>query len=80
MITVRIDYVAMLREQAGRASESRNTNAATAEAVYRETQAAYTFTIPVAALRVAINDRMANWTDPVRDGDRLVFLPPSSGG
>ena len=31
-------------------------------------------------LRVAVNDYFAKWTDPMSDGDSVVFITPVAGG
>ncbi len=75
-----IEYVAMLRERAGRSEESIIIEAETASDVYTEICRRYGFSLPQSSLRVAINDRICQWRDQVQSGDRLLFLPPSSGG
>jgi molybdopterin converting factor subunit 1 len=32
------------------------------------------------SLSVAVNRRYAQWTDPLGEGDELVFIPPVAGG
>lgn len=31
-------------------------------------------------IRVAINQKYAQWDDAIKDGDELAFLPPVTGG
>ena len=31
-------------------------------------------------LRVAINETFGDWSQPLEEGDRVVFLPPVAGG
>jgi MoaE-MoaD fusion protein len=33
-----------------------------------------------ASLSVAVNRRYAPWTEPLGEGDELVFIPPVAGG
>jgi len=77
---VRVQYVAMLREQAGMQEQVITTDAATAAGLYSELATLHGFTYPAASLRVAINDRVSNWSAPLSGGDLVLFLPPSSGG
>lgn len=77
---VRIDYYAMLREQAGCAHEERATEAATVRELYRELAQTRGFDLPEARLRVAVNDSLVGWDTPLREGDRVVFIPPVAGG
>jgi molybdopterin converting factor subunit 1 len=80
MPDVEVQYFALLREQAGRSSERVATPAATAAELYDELRLRYGFTLPVALLRVAVNDEFCAWTTPLRTGDRVVFIPPVAGG
>ena len=78
--TVEIRYFAILREQRGLAQEKIATDAATAAQLYDELRAQHGFTLESDRLRVAVNDDFAPWRTPLRDGDRLVFIPPVAGG
>ena len=80
MSTVEVQYYALLREQAGRTHERLETRAATAAALYAELRARYAFTLGVAQLRVAIDGEFAEWDAVLRDGARVVFIPPVAGG
>lgn len=80
MKQVHVEYVAMLRERAGVREESRTTAADTAAELYDEIAARHGWTFSRAAIRVAINGSITGWSAPVRDNDRILFLPPSSGG
>jgi molybdopterin converting factor subunit 1 len=78
--TVEVQYFAILREQRGLAKEKVSTAAATAAQLYDELRARHGFTLESGRLRVAVNDDFAPWQAPLRDGDRLVFIPPVAGG
>ncbi len=80
MTDVHIQYFAVLREQAGRSEERRQTAAATPAELYEEVRAAHGFALPRAMLRVAVNDEFCDWSRPLRAGDRVVFIPPVAGG
>ena len=58
MKTIHIEYFAILREQADRASESLVTDAETAEALFQELQSAHGFAAP-SNFKVAINDEFS---------------------
>ncbi|MCS6947309.1 MAG: molybdopterin converting factor subunit 1, partial [Steroidobacteraceae bacterium] len=77
---LRVQYFALLREQAGRSAEVLTTSAQTAAELYAQLQARYRFTLPVSALRVAINGEFADWEQPLHAGDEVVFIPPVAGG
>lgn len=78
--TIRVQYFALLREQSGKDEETLRTGAQTAGELYTELQKVYRFTLPERSLRVAINDQFADWQTSLKSGDRVVFLPPVSGG
>lgn len=80
MKRIRVEYFAMLREQAGRHEEEVATNAPTAAALYRELCSRYSFTLGAEQMKVAINDDFAGWDTPLVDGARVVFVPPIAGG
>jgi molybdopterin converting factor small subunit len=56
------------------------TPASTPAGLYAELRALHGFSLPQAMLRVAVNDRFCEWSQPLADGDRVVFIPPVAGG
>ena len=80
MITVQVQYFAILREQRGLTQEKLTTPATTPAALYDELRARHHFTVPGDRVRAAVNDTFVGATDPLRDGDRIVFIPPVAGG
>lgn len=77
---VRVQYFALLREQAGRSDESLVTTAHTPRELYDELKARYPFTLAAEMLRVAVNTEFGDWSQPLADGDAVVFIPPVAGG
>lgn len=80
MITLHIQYFAILREQRGVSQEKLMTPATTPAAVYDELRARHNFTLPSDRVRAAVNDAFVSATAPLCDGDRIVFIPPVAGG
>jgi molybdopterin synthase sulfur carrier subunit len=80
MISIDVQYYALLREQAGTSRERVATSAATAEALYQELRARHQLTPDVSQLRVAIDGEFADWHDALHDGAEVVFIPPVAGG
>ncbi len=80
MITVHLEYFAILREQRGLARETLATTAATPAELYAELRARHGFTLPRDRVRAAVNDEFVAATAPLREGDRVVFIPPVAGG
>ncbi len=80
MPRVNLRYYALLREQAGRASETLDTAAATPSSLYAELATRHGFRLPASQLRVAVNSAFCDWEQPLADGDEVVFIPPVAGG
>jgi molybdopterin-guanine dinucleotide biosynthesis protein A len=77
---LKIQYYAILREQAGRSEETLETIATTPADVYAQLHARYGFTLDREQLKVAVNSEFSDWTRTLRSGDALVFIPPVAGG
>ena len=80
MMTLTVQYFAILREQRGLASEKLATAAVTPTALYEELRAKHGFTLPADRVRAAVNDEFVAADASLRDGDRVVFIPPVAGG
>jgi molybdenum cofactor guanylyltransferase len=77
---IRVQYFALLREQAGRSEEILNTRARTPRELYQELAARYPFTLPADLLRVAVNAEFGDWNQALKSRDAVVFIPPVAGG
>lgn len=77
---IRVQYFALLREQAGRSDESLTTSARTPRELYEELRKRYPFSLAPEMLRVAVNTEFGDWSQPLADGDAVVFIPPVAGG
>lgn len=77
---IRVQYFALLREQAGRSEESLVTTAHTPRELYEELKTRYPFSLAPEMLRVAVNTEFGDWAQPLADGDAVVFIPPVAGG
>lgn len=77
---ISVQYYALLREQAGRSSESLVTTAATPRELYEQLKARYPFSLAPEMLRVAVNSEFGEWEQALEDGDSVVFIPPVAGG
>lgn len=77
---INIQYYALLREQAGRSSESLVTAANTPRELYQELKGRYPFSLPPEMLRVAVNSEFGDWGQRLSEGDSVVFIPPVAGG
>jgi molybdopterin converting factor subunit 1 len=80
MIGITVRYFAAFREQANRSSETLTTGAGTVSELFGQLAERHGFADPMGRCKVAINDEMADWNAPVRDGDVVLFFPPVAGG
>lgn len=77
---LKIQYFALMREQAGRSEETLETVAATPADLYSELHARYGFTLSREQLKVAVNSEFSDWSRKLSAGDAVVFIPPVAGG
>lgn len=77
---LRVRYFALLREQAGRTEEVLETHARSPADLYAELRTRHPFTLPSELLRVAVNEEFGDWSQPLAEGDVVVFIPPVAGG
>lgn len=78
--TLRVQYYAILREQAGRSEETLDTQAATPAELYDELRQRHPFQLAASQLKVALNSEFSDWNTQLRQGDTVVFIPPVAGG
>jgi molybdopterin-guanine dinucleotide biosynthesis protein A len=77
---LRVQYFALLREQARCSEEAVSTRAATPRELFAELSLRHGFTLPAEMLKVAVNADFADWSQPLKAGDAVVFIPPVAGG
>jgi molybdopterin-guanine dinucleotide biosynthesis protein A len=77
---LRVQYFALMREQAGRSEETLETAAATPAELYGELASRHGFTLAREQLKVAVNSEFSTWSRPLAAGDDVVFIPPVAGG
>lgn len=77
---IRVQYFALLREQAGRREETVETSARTPAELFQELSARHRFTLAPDMLKVAVNSEFRDWSHPLKGGDAVVFIPPVAGG
>lgn len=78
--SLRVQYFALLREQAGRRDEDLQSTASTPRDLYAELAARHGFTLAPEHLKVAVNTEFSDWSRPLAAGDTVVFIPPVAGG
>jgi len=80
MTRVNVQYFAILREQRGLTAEVVETSNPTVAGLYEELRSRHGFTLPGKRVRAAVNDTFVPASQVVREGDRVVFIPPVAGG
>jgi len=83
-MTIKVLYFASLREQVGTSGEDLDASPATVAGLRKLLMArggAWQSALAQGrALRVAVNQEMAQPTTPVKPGDEVAFFPPVTGG
>lgn len=77
---IKVQYYALLREEAGRSHEAVSTAARTPRELYEELRQRHPFSLAPEMLRVAVNAEFGDWSQPLAEGDAVVFIPPVAGG
>jgi molybdopterin converting factor subunit 1 len=77
---LKIQYYAIMREQAGRSEETVETQSQTAADLYAELNLRHHFTLAREQLKVAVNNEFSDWSRRLAAGDAVVFVPPVAGG
>lgn len=77
---VQVQYYAQLREDAGRAEETVQTEAASVSALFAELRQRHGFSLAPDRLRVAVNGSFVDWETALDAQDLVVFIPPVAGG
>ena len=77
---LKVQYYAIMREQAGRSEEAIETSAGTPADLYAELSGRYRFSLAREQLKVAVNNEFCDWSRPLAAGDAIVFIPPVAGG
>lgn len=78
--TISVQYFAVLKDLTGKSDEVLITTAQFASDLFKEICQNYHLTMPTNQLRVAVNDDFCEWDYLLKDGDKIVFIPPVSGG
>jgi molybdopterin synthase sulfur carrier subunit len=81
-VAVNVLLFARAREAYGKGREQLDANtAATPDACFAELAERVPALAPLRpSLLVAVNECYADWSDDVKDGDEVAFIPPVSGG
>jgi molybdopterin converting factor small subunit len=82
--TLTVEYFALFRSLAKKSEEPLEFADASAlasiPALYDALRARYGFPLERDSVHVAVNDAYVSWDHALKSGDRVVFIPPVSGG
>ena len=78
--TIHLAYYALLREERGVDQETITTDVETVCDLYNALKERYHFSLGDDSIRVSVNDTFTSWETTLKDEDRVVFIPPVSGG
>ncbi len=80
-MNINVLYFASLADEANCQQETVTVQQDTSlTELYEQLRQRHRFSRPQSELRVAVNDYFAKWTDPITDGDSVVFITPVAGG
>lgn len=77
---IKVKYFALLREERGLEIEEVSTEAQTLSQLYEELANRYRFSLAVSNLAVCQDESFAAWSDNIKNGSTVVFIPPVAGG
>jgi molybdopterin converting factor small subunit len=79
---IQVEWFALLRECAGKSSEivEWDRPEATPAQLWSLLGERYRFPLHIKDVRVAVNDCFAEMDTKLKTGDKVVFIPPVSGG
>ena len=77
---IRIEFFAVLREQAGLGAIEFEGAGMTPREIYARLAPQYGFILPPDRIRFAVGDEYVSSDAPLKDGDEVLFIPPVAGG
>ncbi len=77
---IKVKYFALIGERRGIQTDDYETEAGTARQLLHEIEAGRVIPLTTNITKAIINDKFADWDDPIADGDLVTLLSPFSGG
>jgi molybdopterin synthase sulfur carrier subunit len=78
--SINVRYFALLREEAGVTEETLTVPCQTYGELYEHLKVKHNFSLPLEMIQVAVDDEFSAVNIPLKDGARVVFIPPVAGG
>lgn len=79
-IEVQVEYFALFRQCAKKGEESITLENPLPSELYENLRRQYRFPLVKHLVHLVVNDAYSPWDRPLRQGDRVAFIPPVSGG
>lgn len=80
MQQINVSFYALFRDLTGKSNEVVQTPALSVGDLYKELKQKYNFPLTQCRLKVAINDEFSSFETLLKEGDKVVFIPPVAGG
>jgi molybdopterin converting factor subunit 1 len=80
MKSIKVQYFALLRDQAKCHEEALEVTSQTYGDLYLELSNRHGFDLPKEMIQVAVDDEFTSMTSNVANGAKIVFIPPVAGG
>ncbi len=80
MKTLHVELYGRLKDQMGFSGRSVQSTAGTPRQLWQEIVSCAGESLRPDSIRPVINDAFVDWDTVLSEGDRVAFLPPSSGG
>lgn len=79
-IDIRVEYFALFKACTKKMEEAIHLDSSDANDLYSLLTTKYRFPIPKDRIHLEVNDEYSPWETPLKQGDRVVFIPTVSGG
>jgi molybdopterin-guanine dinucleotide biosynthesis protein A len=79
-LVITVQYYASLRQRCGCSEEELSTDAKNIAELYNHVAYKYNLSYDESSLRFAKNDELVSPKELITDGDKIIILPPVSGG
>lgn len=79
-LEIKMEYFALFRSCTKKSEEILNLDTRDPKELYEQLSQRYRFPLSRDRIHLVVNDEYSPWDKLLNDGDRVVFIPPVSGG